>query len=77
MNNETIQQSPCLACGKSLREQMKGCNEIACYRQHFNKVLSLEEAAKEHSERFYPDGMGFGYELGFKAGAEWQAEQPK
>lgn len=27
-------QDPCNYCGDTLREQMKGCNEITCYRQH-------------------------------------------
>jgi hypothetical protein len=27
-------KSICSFCGKTEREQMKGCNEITCYRQH-------------------------------------------
>lgn len=27
-------QNPCRKCGKDIREQMKGCNEITCYRQY-------------------------------------------
>lgn len=27
-------QDPCDYCGKTLREQLKGCNELRCYRQH-------------------------------------------
>ena len=31
------EQDPCNFCGKTLREQMKGCGEITCYRQQLKK----------------------------------------
>jgi hypothetical protein len=27
LNKETLEKDPCNFCGKTLREQMKGCNE--------------------------------------------------
>lgn len=33
--SKPVEQNPCNYCGKSLREQMNGCKEISCYRQHF------------------------------------------
>ena len=50
LNKETLEKDPCNFCGKTLREQMKGCNEITCYRQFLHKQETLEEAA----ERLYP-----------------------
>jgi hypothetical protein len=50
LNKETLEKDPCNFCGKTLREQMKGCNEITCYRQFLHKQETLEEAA----ERMYP-----------------------
>jgi hypothetical protein len=35
----SIEQSPCNFCGKLLREQMKGCNEPSCYRQHLKSKV--------------------------------------
>ena len=31
------EQEVCNHCGKTLREQMKGCGEITCYRQFKKK----------------------------------------
>ncbi len=28
------EKEPCPECGKSIREQKKGCNIITCYRQY-------------------------------------------
>jgi len=50
MSNKTAmqEQEPCKYCGKSIREQLRGCNEITCYRQHLkDKEQTPEEAAKE------------------------------
>lgn len=44
------EQELCNHCGKSLREQMKGCGEITCHRQFINKQETIEEVA----ERLYP-----------------------
>ena len=58
---ETIEKDPCNFCGKTLREQMKGCNEITCYRQFLNKQETLEEAAERLSDRDgFVDGALFG-----------------
>jgi hypothetical protein len=76
------EQEICNNCGKSLREQMKGCNEITCYRQFLNKQETLEEVA----ERIFniPDDkkgdIYFGSNIahlrkGFKLGAKWQKEK--
>jgi hypothetical protein len=46
LNKETLEKDPCNFCGKTLREQMKGCNEITCYRQFLHKQETLEEAAE-------------------------------
>lgn len=48
------EQEICNYCGKTLREQMKGCSEISCYRQFLNKQETLEEAA----ERILWDNTG-------------------
>ena len=37
------EQEVCNHCGKTLREQMKGCGEITCYRQFLTKKETLEE----------------------------------
>ena len=37
----------CSYCGKSTREQMKGCNEITCYRQFENSKSSKESIKKD------------------------------
>jgi hypothetical protein len=49
---ETIEKEPCNFCGKTLREQMKGCNEITCYRQFLNKQETLEEVGKIDLTKF-------------------------
>ena len=43
--NEEPKQENCNTCGKTIREQMKGCTEISCYRQ-FLKQETLEEVAE-------------------------------
>ena len=48
LNKETLEKDPCNFCGKTLREQMKGCNEITCYRQFLHKQETLEESAERH-----------------------------
>jgi hypothetical protein len=44
LNKETLEKDPCNFCGKTLREQMKGCNEITCYRQFLHKQETLDES---------------------------------
>jgi hypothetical protein len=43
------EQEVCNRCGKTLREQMKGCGEITCYRQLLPKQekLTYTESAKK------------------------------
>lgn len=54
---EEPEQEPCGTCGKTLREQMKGCNEITCYRQFLPKQESIEEAAEKYENSFtQPNG---------------------
>jgi hypothetical protein len=65
-----IEQEICNSCGKSLREQMKGCNKITCYRQFLNKQETLEEVA----ERLYPFIDELHLKRAFKHGAKWQQE---
>lgn len=44
MSKETTQpkniiaEKHCNFCGKTIREQKKGCNEISCYRQFLPKL---------------------------------------
>jgi hypothetical protein len=67
-------QDPCNLCGKTLREQMKGCYEITCHRQFLNKQETLEEAAYRLSaEKFEPKHIGF--MLGVIEGSKWKAER--
>ena len=55
---ETLEQEHCNNCGKTLREQMKGCNEITCYRQFLSKQepnlssleLKLDEVLSKETE---------------------------
>jgi hypothetical protein len=49
---EKSEQEICNFCDKTLREQMKGCNEITCYRQFIPKE-TIEELAFEK----YPRSM--------------------
>ena len=65
---EEPKQELCATCGKTLREQMKGCTEITCYRQFLSKQETLEEVA----ERLAPNSS---WRLGFIEGAKWQAER--
>jgi len=39
MNITLPDQDPCNFCGKTFREQLKGCNEITCYRQYLKNKL--------------------------------------
>jgi hypothetical protein len=71
-NKETIEKDPCNFCGKTLREQMKGCNEITCYRQFLNKQETLEEAAERLFNKVHG---GITSVSAFKKGAKWQAER--
>lgn len=42
------EKDPCNYCGKTLREQLKGCGEITCYRQHIPKQEDdVEQLANE------------------------------
>ena len=78
---EEPKQQVCNYCGKTLREQMKGCGEITCYRQFLSKQEILEEAA----ERLYPTTIDSftdnGFDLSerekliFINGAKWQQER--
>jgi hypothetical protein len=47
---EKSEQEICNFCGKTLREQMKGCNEITCYRQFIPKE-TIEELAEKYSNK--------------------------
>ena len=62
------EQEVCNHCGKTLREQMKGCGEITCYRQFLSKQETLEEAAKKFWDKLSFDDA-------FEAGAKWQQER--
>tara|TARA_R110000868_G_scaffold24475_3_gene96584 strand:- start:1264 stop:2019 length:756 start_codon:yes stop_codon:yes gene_type:complete len=65
------EQEICNHCGKTLREQMKGCGEITCYRQFLTKQETLEEAA----EREYPTiHEQYQYDA-FIDGAKWMKER--
>ena len=45
------EQEVCNHCGKTLREQMKGCGEISCYRQFLPiKKVTIDELLKEYGE---------------------------
>jgi hypothetical protein len=78
---ETIEKDPCNFCGKTLREQMKGCNEITCYRQFLNKQETLEEVAEKYAEHQLTgiDDKFSKFECinDFISGAKWQQEQDK
>jgi hypothetical protein len=72
------EQEVCNYCGKTLREQLKGCGEITCYRQYLRKQETLEEAA----DKYFPFADKMGGETytayrGFITGAKWQQEQNK
>jgi hypothetical protein len=67
-------QDPCNLCGKTLREQMKGCYEITCHRQFLNKQETLEEAAINcWAEGAWDNRDDF--TDGFIDGAKWQQEK--
>ena len=87
MKQETLEEQPCNYCGKTLREQMKGCNEITCYRQFLSKQELLEEVIEnlttdqiawrwldiEENYNSIEDTISF--EKGVEIGAKWQAER--
>jgi hypothetical protein len=54
---ETIKQEPCKFCGKTLREQMKGCGEITCYRQFLSKQETIEQTDKTNWKAVYEDSL--------------------
>jgi hypothetical protein len=76
---ETIKQEPCKFCGKTLREQMKGCGEITCYRQFLSKQETVEEVAlniiPDKSTAGWIDSFGATERIGFIKGAKWQAQR--
>lgn len=74
VEREEREQEPCNNCGKSLREQMKGCNEITCYRQFLNKQETLEEAAKRAWLDYNKTNSNFTFSSVFALGAKWQTE---
>ena len=77
-NKKTLEKDPCNFCGKTLREQMKGCNEITCYRQFLHKQETLKEAvANSWWDYEHVEGHLYSttYKNGFKEGAKWQAER--
>tara|TARA_R110000868_G_scaffold410759_1_gene700146 strand:- start:6 stop:425 length:420 start_codon:yes stop_codon:yes gene_type:complete len=78
------EQEVCNYCGKTLREQLKGCKEITCYRQYLRKQETLEEAAEElypikyTGRMFMPnrDELNNSYKQeAFIEGAKWQAQR--
>ncbi len=46
------QQDPCNKCGMTIREQMKGCRNIYCYRQHLKDSLG-ERIIDENGHEIY------------------------
>jgi hypothetical protein len=72
-------QENCTNCGKTLREQMKGCTQITCYRQFLPKHETVEKA----SERCFKEMQALNPKGGLKEfirmavnfGAKWQAER--
>lgn len=46
-------EKDCNFCGKTIREQKKGCNEISCYRQFLKKEEHLSETALDNAEFDY------------------------
>ena len=68
------EQEVCNHCGKTLREQMKGCGEITCYRQFLSKQETLEEAFKN---TYLGEKISFNSDIGksFEIGANWQKER--
>lgn len=45
------EQEICNHCGKTFREQMKGCGETTCYRQFLHKQETLEEVAEVYANK--------------------------
>ena len=79
-------QDPCNLCGKTLREQMKGCYEITCHRQFLNKQETLDEAAEKEFPLIDTEWCRtgdceeenlhlLGHRKSFIKGAKWQAER--
>jgi hypothetical protein len=51
---EILEQETCNFCDKTLREQVKGCSEITCYRQFLPKQeTTLEEVAEKYWKMQY------------------------
>lgn len=46
------EQEVCNDCGKTLREQMKGCREIICYRQFLPKQETFNDIFSREQELF-------------------------
>ena len=74
------EQEVCNHCSKTLREQMKGCGEITCYRQFLHKQETLEEretywdltdAKAEQNNTIDLDA----YAEGVQDGVKWQQEK--
>ena len=74
------EQEVCNHCGKTLREQMKGCGEITCYRQFLHKQETLEEretywdladAKAEQNNTIDLDA----YAEGVQDGVKWQMDK--
>lgn len=61
------EQEICNHCGKTFREQMKGCGETTCYRQFLHKQETLEEAVKKLIKLNRQDA--------FYEGVKWQQEK--
>lgn len=46
------EQEPCILCNKSIREQIKGCSQISCYRQYLKKDNHPSETALDNYNQF-------------------------
>lgn len=75
---EPVIQDPCLSCGKTLREQMKGCNVIYCYRQFLKPEPSAEEILQSRGVQFPASRSPRDYNLTLIAMEEYAAQfKPK
>jgi hypothetical protein len=68
-SKETLEQETCNFCGKTLREQMKGCGEITCYRQFLPKQETLEDFCTRELSNFNDNVRNTQFDLGFRTGA--------
>ena len=78
LKHKKPKQEICNNCGKTLREQMKGCNEITCYRQFLSKQETLEEAYQIFLQKKYNNPHLTGNKLNlpsFEFGTKWQQER--